>query len=362
MLIVDRAHFPELTRDCPAVTATLVHVMVDRARTFTSSDLQDEKMASLGRIAAGLAHELNNPAAAAARSARLLTDVLADAEGASRALAVAGLTGAQLAAIDRTRSSCASATPSALTPMERADREESLASWLDTHKANPETAAALVDTAVTVDSLEALASAVGGSDLDAAVRWIAACCSVRMLASEIEKATSRIHDLVGAVKRFSYMDRSQAPEAVDLAQGLRDSVALLVHKARAKSIGIAVEVEPNLPRVRAIGSDLNQVWTNLLDNALDAAPEAGHVQVTAARRLAFVLVRIVDDGPGVPAEIRERIFDPFFTTKPVGQGTGLGLEITRRLVRRNAGDIEVDSRPGRTEFCVTLPVVADERA
>jgi len=359
VLVVDRAHFQALTRECPTVTAALVHVMLDRARTFTSSDLQDEKMASLGRIAAGLAHELNNPASAAARSARLLTDVLTSAETASRALASAGLTDAQLAAVDRARTTCESATPPALAPIERADREEALVSWLEAHDADPETAATLVDTAVTVDRLDALASAVTGRGLDTAVRWIAACCSIRMLASEIESAASRIHDLVGAVKRFTYMDQRQAPEAIELSQGLRDSVALLVHKARTKSVGVAVEIEPALPRVRAIGSDLNQVWTNLIDNALDAAPESGHVAVTAARELNFVVVRIVDDGHGIPAEIRDRIFDPFFTTKPVGQGTGLGLEIARRLMRRNEGDIEVDSRPGRTEFRVSVPMAME---
>jgi len=143
------------------------------------------------------------------------------------------------------------------------------------------------------------------------------------------RSASRVSDLVGAVKRFTYMDRQQAPEAIDLLQGVRDSVALLAHKARDKSVGIDVDVENGLPRVWAIGSDLNQVWTNLLDNGLDAVPESGQVTVTATRELDRVVVRVIDNGLGIPAGISERIFDPFFTTKPVGQGTGLGLEMDR---------------------------------
>ena len=212
---------------------------------------------------------------------------------------------------------------------------------------------------MTFEELDALASALDGGALNTTLRWMAADCSSRALAAEVERAATRIHDLVAAVKRFTYMDRTSVPETVDLAIGLSDSVALLLHKARKKSVGVGVNLEPNLPRVRAIGGDLNQVWTNLIDNALDAVAESGRVTITAERRLDTVIVRIVDDGPGIPPEIRERIFDPFFTTKPVGQGTGLGLDIARRLVRRNDGDIEFESRPGRTEFRVTLPVASD---
>jgi len=333
--------------------------MLDRSREFTSSALQDEKMASLGRVAAGLAHELNNPASAAARSAKLLSQTLTEAENTSRAIGAARFTEAQFEAIDRVRLGCVSAAPSALTPIERADREEALAAWLEGHHADPEAAVTLVDTGTTVDALETLAAAVQGEGLDAAVRWIAAGCTIRTLASDIEKAASRVHDLVSAVKRFTFMDRQQSPEPIDLNQGLRDSVALLLHKARRRSVGVTIDVDDNLPPVRAIGSDLNQVWTNLIDNAIDAAPDSGHVEITARRELSFVVVRVVDDGPGIPADIRDRIFDPFFTTKPVGQGTGLGLEIARRLVLRNQGDIDVESRPGRTEFRVSLPVATE---
>jgi signal transduction histidine kinase len=356
IFMVDREHFSALIRECPVVTETLVHKMLDRTRLFTSSALQDEKMASLGRMAAGLAHELNNPASAVARSAKLLRETLAEAEDTSRALGAAQLTDAQFDVIDQVRVGCVDAVPAALAPIERADREEALTAWLDAHDADSNAAATLVDTGTTTAALDTLASAVQGRDLDTAVRWIAAGCTLRTLASDIEKAASRVHDLVGAVKRFTFMDRQEVPDAVDLSQGLRDSVALLLHKARKKSIGVAISVGDDIPRVKAIGSDLNQIWTNLIDNAIDAAPESGHVDISARREANFVVVSVVDDGHGIPAEIRDRIFDAFFTTKPVGQGTGLGLEITRRLVRRNQGDIDFVSEPGRTEFRVSLPV------
>ena len=358
IFFVHRDHFPELIRACPTVTTALVHAMVDRARRFTSSDLQDEKMMSLGRLTAGVAHELNNPASAAARSAKLFVQGLTTLEDASRALGASGLSDAQLAAINRSRQACLSAAPSALAPVERADREDAMASWLDAHGADPGAAAALADTAVTFEDLETLASTLADAALNTTLEWMAADCTSRALAADVERAATRIHDLVASMKRFSYMDQTSVPEAVDLGMSVRDALALLLHKARKKSVGVGVTLPPG-QRVLAIGGDLSQVWMNLIDNAIDAVSESGHVTVTAERSLDRVIVRVADDGPGIAPEIRGRIFDPFVTTKPVGQGTGLGLDIARQLVRRNDGDIEFDSRPGRTEFRVTLPAVPD---
>lgn len=355
-LYVARHHFPELTRECPSVTATLVHVMLDRARVFNSSDLHDEKMASLGRLAAGLAHELNNPASAAARSAKLLISGLADADDASRALGAARLTDAQLAALDKVHAVCAEAPLSAVrSPLEQADREDTFADWLDRHAADSALAQPLADTAVSLTTLDGLADVLQGASLNAALHWVAAGFSTRALASDIEKATSRIHHLVSAVKGFTYMDRASVPESVDVGRGLGDTVTVLTAKARAKSIGVTLAVDDTLPRVRGFGGELNQVWSNLIDNAIDAAQESGRVTVSATPEGASVVVRVIDDGAGIPSEVQARIFDPFFTTKPVGHGTGLGLDIALRLVRRHNGEIEVDTRPGRTEFRVSLP-------
>jgi signal transduction histidine kinase len=172
----------------------------------------------------------------------------------------------------------------------------------------------------------------------------------------VERAASRMHALVSSVKRFTHMDRAPAPGPVDLGQSLADVITIVAAKARRKQVKVTVDLEPGLPPVRAVAGELNQVWLNLVDNAIDAAPESGTVTVTGRRHRVTVIVRVVDDGPGIPPEIQSRIFDAFFTTKPVGEGTGLGLEIVRRLVHGQQGDIEVESRPGRTEFRVTLPL------
>jgi signal transduction histidine kinase len=339
------------------VTAALVHAMVDRARAFKVSDLQVEKMASLGKLAAGLAHELNNPASAAARSAQLITQALSESDAASRALGAANLDPRALAMVERVRSvCCASPATAVLSPLERADREESLANWLLDHEVDDALAAPLAETDVTLALLDELAATIGGDQLGAALRWIAAGLTVRGLARDVERAASRVHELVSAVKGFTYMDRASSPESIDIAKGLTDTLAVMGAKARAKSAALTVDVPNDLPRVCGFGGELNQVWANLVDNALDAVSDEGRVMVTARVEGGKVVVRVVDDGPGIPAELLNRIFDPFFTTKPVGKGTGLGLDIVRRLVDRNDGSIEVESKPGRTEFRVGLPV------
>ena len=354
ILAVHRDCFTDLIRQCPTVTATLVHVMLDRARVFNTSDLHDEKMLSLGRLSAGLAHELNNPASAAARSATLLKDALMDAAAAARALGTARLTPEALSIIERLRHACLGSSLS-LSSIERSDREEALSDWLEARDLEAAAAASLADAGMTTGQLDTLAESLDPDLLQTALRSLATDCTVRSLAAEIEAATSRIHHLVAAIKRFTYMDR-QAPEMVDIAQGLRDTVTILTHKAKTKGAQISVQIAPDLPRVRAFGGELNQVWSNLIDNALDAVPTRGQVTVTADTHLGAVVIRVLDNGPGVPVEIRERIFDPFFTTKPVGSGTGLGLNIARQLVRRNNGEIELESQPGRTQFSVSLPV------
>jgi signal transduction histidine kinase len=356
LVCVPREHLPALPVECPHVTAALVHAMVDRARAFKVSDLQVEKMASLGKLAAGLAHELNNPASAAARSAQLMGPALAESEETSRAFGAAALDARALALVEQVRSVCGSRPATrVLSPLERADREETLAEWLMDHDADDALAASLAETDVTVALLDELAACVNGDQLRVALRWVAAGCTVRGLARDIERAAARVHELVTAVKGFTYMDRASSPEPVDLAKGLGDTLAVMAAKARTKSASLTVDVPADLPRVLGFGGELNQVWANLVDNALDAVAEGGRVSVAARADGSKVVVRVTDDGPGIPEDVRSRIFDPFFTTKPVGKGTGLGLDIVRRLLERNDGSIDLQSEPGQTEFRVTLP-------
>jgi signal transduction histidine kinase len=356
ILAIHRDRLLEMIRECHEVTSILVHTMLDRTRAFTSSDLHDEKMKSLGKLSAGLAHELNNPASAIERSATLLEDRLEEAEQATRVLGASRLTDEQLAAIDAVRASClATRARGVRSPLQQAEREEAIEDWLAAHHVDSRIAEALADTAVTFDALDRIAAAVDEPALNAVLRSVAAGWSVRTLASEIQEAAMRISGLVTAIKGFTHMDQAKVAEPVDLLQGLDNTVAVLRSKARSKSAAVVVHPEPNLPRVRGFVGELNQIWANLIDNALDAIPDAGRVEVVASREDRHVVVRIVDNGAGSPQEIRDRIFDPFFTTKAMGQGTGLGLDIVRRLVRHNDGEISVESKPGRTEFRVALP-------
>jgi signal transduction histidine kinase len=346
-----------MIRECNELTASLVHVMVDRARHFTSSYLHDEKLVSLGKLAAGLAHELNNPASAIARSASALSASLLRADATSRTLGSVLLTSAQIDEIEKVREAClAGDVQPVLSPLEQENREDSIAGWLSEHNAETAAAEALADTDVTFDLLDRLGRSMSGEALNAALRWLAAGCATRRLTSEIQEAASRISDMVAAIKGFTQMDRAAVPEPVDIGQGLANTLVVLRAKAKGKSVGLSMNIEKDLPFVNGFGGELNQVWANLLDNALDAVDEGGSVELAANSECDAVVVRVIDNGPGVPAEVRDRIFDPFFTTKPVGEGTGLGLDIVRRLVQRHNGGIEVDSIPGRTEFRVTLPV------
>jgi signal transduction histidine kinase len=363
VFFVPKEWFPELTRECPEMTAILVHRMLDRARDFTSTELQNEKMISLGRLSAGLAHELNNPSAAIERSASLLSRRLDDVEEAARALAGCVLTGEQFDAVDAVRNACALAPERGVrSPLEHAEHEEAIADWLSDHGVKTDSSEALADSGVTIEALERLAGSVQGTALEAAVQWASAACSVRRLTSEIQDAATRIAGLVLAVKGFTHMDQATIAEPVDLAQSLSNTVAVLKSKARAKSVVVSIELEPDLPRVRGFAGELNQIWGNLIDNALDAVPQSGRVEILAGRRDGRIVVSVADNGSGIPAEIRDRIFEPFFTTKPTGLGTGLGLDIVRRLVQHNDGQIEVESEPGRTKFRVSLPIADSSEA
>ena len=360
-LMIPQSLIREMTRECHEVTGVLVHKMIDRARVFEQSQRHDEKMVSLGKLSAGLAHELNNPAAAIERSATLLEDRLDEAERATLALGAARLNDAQLSAVEHVRAVCLAKPPvGVLSPLQQAEREDSISDWLADHGMDERLSGPLADTAVTLDALNAIAAAVSGSCLDAVLHWAAAGCAVRSIASEIQDAASRISGLVAAVKGFTHMDQGGPAGAVDLPVTIGNTVAVLKAKARAKAVAVTLDFEPSLPQAVGHAGELNQVWANLIDNALDAVNQGGHVVIQARRELERVAVCIVDDGPGIPPEVRERIFDPFFTTKGVGKGTGLGLDIVNRLIMHNDARIDVESRPGRTQFKVTLPVHAGQ--
>jgi signal transduction histidine kinase len=357
LFFIPRECLQEMTRECHELTSMLVHVMLDRARAFSTSEAQNERMVSLGKLAAGLAHELNNPASAVARSARLLSEHLAGVEVSSRELGEARLDNAQLMAIDAARAVATSPLSRVRSPIEEATHESAISDWLADHGASESVSDALASSAITIQALDELANVIDPKHLDAAIRWIAEGSTVRRMATEIEQAGARISELVGQVKKFARMDQAAIAEPVSVGEGLTATLAILRDKAQSKSVSVTVSIDPNLPPVRGFAGELNQIWVNLIDNALDAIRETGHVDVTAKHEQGAVVVRVIDDGPGIPPELHERIFEAFYTTKPVGSGLGLGLDAVRRLVRHNDGVITVISNPGRTEFQVTLPLV-----
>jgi signal transduction histidine kinase len=353
--VLHERHFPALIRDAPELTTAVVHYMLDRAREFRTVELHDERLESLSRLASGFAHELNNPASAASRTAQRLVELIDEEQRTARDLAAARLDDSQLATLDAIRNECGRSSPPR-TALDAADREDEIGEWL-TRRGMPATIAeALAASDLTLAGLDRLASSLRPEALGAAIRWIASGCAVRGASRQIEVATTRIHDLVDAVKGFTFMDRTGVPEPVDVARGLADTLAMLEGKARAKSAIVHLETAASLPPVLGVGSEINQVWQKLVENALDAVGPQGHVTITATARGDSIIVRVADDGSGIPEEIRGRVFDPFFTTKPQGQGAGLGLDFARRIVHQHRGDIDFTSRPGHTVFRVRLPV------
>jgi signal transduction histidine kinase len=318
----------------------------------------------LGTLTASIAHELNNPVSAISRSAGALGSSLTAVEATSREIGNLGLTPSQWSAIEDVRKlSVARPNHNVRSPLEQEDRERVIANWLKQHKANIAIAEPLAETDLTPEILDQLSKSLSGPTLDKALCWIATDSSARKLLSEIQTASVRVSELVKSMKEYTQLDRVSVPEPLDIRQGIENTVRVLASKARMKSVGVTLNLAPNLPKVNGLAGEINQVWSNLIDNAIDAVPEGGRVDVSAKDDGRWVLVSVADNGSGIDSSIRDRIFDPFFTTKDVGKGTGLGLDIVRRLIQRHNGWIDLESNPGRTEFKVRLPASeSDPRA
>lgn len=355
LLSINTMDFKEMIHLCPKFTAYTVHLMLDRARSFKASDLQDEKLISLGKLAAGLAHELNNPASAVLSGAKILLKEIDNADIASRNFGALKLTDAQLNIIEKIHStSLQKSGAQTLSPLERTDREDEISNWLLDHNINVDYVDALAESSITMDNFNELAMSLTEDILKTSINWLATRTIVNAIAVDIEKSANRISDLISTVKRFTYMDNLGKSEFTDVETGLRDTVRILATKVKLKKAFIDIEMEEDLPRVRAAGSDLNQVWMNLIDNALDAISESGQIKIRAFREYNRLIISVSDNGDGISEEIISKIFDPFFTTKPPGHGTGLGLDIARRLVSCYHGDINVQSQNGWTVFRVSL--------
>ncbi len=365
-LLFPAAAFPEMLHRIPVLEARLVTTMADRVRENAREEHHRETLMALGKLSAGLAHELNNPAAAARRAAADLGRELARVPALATVLSAARLGPEPCAALDRLVSHAVE--PGRAAPagtLEHADLEDELVEWLDARGVDEaeRLGATFVERGLAVADLDEVAAAVPAHALPAALAWAEALIAASALARDIEQATGRISDLVAAVKSYSRMDQAPSKAATDVRESLETTLTVLAHKLRQKGITLSRSFAPDLPRVNAYAGELNQVWTNLLDNAIDAVRPGGRIHVRTAREHEDVLVEFVDDGPGIEPQNLGRIFEPFFTTKPVGEGTGLGLDIAHRIVaRRHAGEIRVNSRPGETRFQVRLPLDAGGKA
>jgi signal transduction histidine kinase len=318
-----------------------------------------EKLFAVGKLAAGLAHELNNPAAAAARGVATLREYERRRQEAFDEFAATGAAAERLSALVALGREASDRTlpVERLDPLAESDREQELAELLDRRGLADarELASVLAEARLGPEWVDRVTTAVGDGALDAGLRFLAAGAAARVVLGELEEATTRIADLVGAVRNYSYLDQAPTQE-VDIHEGLESTLALLSHKLRGKQIEVVRDFDTELPSIEATGSELNQVWTNLIDNAVDALQEGGRITLRTRRRGPRLCIEICDNGPGVPDELQARIFEAFFTTKPVGRGTGLGLDIVQRILVRHRGEVRLQSQPGETHFQVLLPV------
>jgi len=359
LIAIKKGSFDELLHSSPTALNATFRTTLARLRETQSGLQQVEKMAQLGTLTAGVAHELNNPAAAIQRGEQQLHQALADLRKAQVALEDLGLTEEQNALVSKLEKEAIdrSAILPELDALTRSDRAEEIERWLITHNADPAIAqaSALVDLDYTAKSLDELTQAFKGEQIALILIWLAGTYSVHGLLSEIGQGARRISAIIKALKSYSYLD--QAPiQAVDLKAGIEDTLLILGSKLLGE-ITVKREYARDLPAVQGYGSELNQVWTNLLDNAIDALNGKGEIRIQTRRDGDWAVVTIEDNGPGIPKEIQSRVFDAFFTTKPPGKGTGLGLNISYNIVvYKHRGDINLFSEPGKTRFEVWLPI------
>lgn len=351
----------ELVYRAPNLAQKLVGEMTDRTREMARSEERSAKMLALGKLSAGLAHELNNPASAALRSATLLREAQNKRRYEAIALRserISAEAQALLFKLSDTIAECGAGTKEC-DALERSDLESELADWLRERNLPDELAGDLVDAGIRASDLEPIIALLPAEQIQHGLRILYYEHQIACLTREIEEASRRISDLVQAVKSYSYMDKTPISD-VDVERGIDVTLRMFQHQLK-HGFEVKREFAGNLPKIPANGSELNQIWTNLIDNAISAmnSQQNGEkmLRVRTVLEPEDVLVEFTDNGPGIPAEIRGRIFEPFFTTKPVGEGTGLGLDIVQRIVRGHQGTIHVESHPGCTSFQVRLPLV-----
>jgi signal transduction histidine kinase len=359
--VIGAAEFGEKFREWFPMAVHLIEGMTQALRSSQTIIGQRERLLSLGRLSAGLTHELNNPAAAAVRATASLRERVSKMRGKLAHLATADVDPKALVALTELQEAAVEKMAKAdkLSPAEVGEAEDALSDWLDDHGIDDgwDLAPPLVAAGVDTDWLEEVAETVPTTLLGDALHWVTYALETEQLMLEIEDSTHRISALVGAAKQYSQMDRA-AHQEIDVRDGLKSTLIMLNHKIKERgNITVVKDFDDSLPTVPAHPAELNQVWTNLMDNAIYAMPDGGTLTIRTSQEDGWVLVEICDTGVGIPVEMQQKIFEPFFTTKPVGEGTGLGLDISYRVItQRHGGDLRVKSRPGDTRFQVRLPL------
>lgn len=362
MFTLHREHFPEMIREHHELTAAFVHNMTNRVRTFTAFQQQNEKLMSLGKLSAGLAHELNNPSAAVVRSAQELKKHLTAIPTSFKQVISIRMSEEEVDAVNELlfQKIDALSNVQELSLMDRTEREDDLAAFLEDQGVEDgyELSENLVEFGFSEDDLQQVLDRTSADHFVPVMHWINNNLVTDRMVSEIEEASNRISELVSSVKSYSHMDQSQDKQAVDVHHGLKSTMTMLAHKVKKQSLTVEKDLQADLPKIQGYPGELNQVFTNILDNAIDALEgiEQAKLRIKTTFDGEFVRIYIHDNGPGIPTDVLNKIFDPFFTTKAIGKGTGMGLDVVKKIVDRHRGKVEVASSPGSTEFCICLPI------
>ena len=360
LLALHRDHFREMIQTQYELTQTLVHTMTTRVRETTRMMQQNDKIMALGRMSAGLAHELNNPVAALVRSSHTLKGHLQNTPQRFKKMMELRVTDEM---IDRASTLLFNkmnnqSDNNRLSLLERSNLEDELLDWLDENQVSDgdDLSGSLIDFGFTTDDLDALLVGVAPDNRATILNWLVNNLVTERLVTDIEDASTRIASLVDAIKSYTHMDRGAGRDCIRIRGGISSTLVLLKHKLKEKNIRVDLDIPDDLPPIDAYASELNQVWTNLIDNAIDAMSDGGQLQIRGEVEREFEVVRIIDTGSGIPADQLDHIFEPFYTTKAVGKGTGLGLDIVQGIIRHHNGRIYVHSKPGQTEFKVCIPI------
>jgi signal transduction histidine kinase len=360
-MFLHKQNFRSMVSECYELTEAMVRFMTSRVRSFTEIQQQTDKMAALGRVSAGLAHELNNPSAAIVRSASEFKKHLGNTPDRFKRVMSLNLDLEAVEACNRLVFEKISTGILDLSSLERSDAEDTLLNWLEDHDITEgyDITGNFADFGMTVQDMEFINEKIGQKQLFTVLEWLDNVLTTERFVTEMSEASKRINDIVTAVKSYSHLDRAAEKQRVDIHLGIKNTFMILGHKVKKINLKVQKIFEPNLPEPRVFVGELNQVWTNLLDNAIDAlenTPEPAIEIISRRYKDEFIEVLIIDNGEGISADALPNIFDPFFTTKPMGKGTGLGLNTVQKIIQQHNGSIKVDSRPGRTEFRICLPI------